>query len=321
MKKALMVCALTAISVAAAQGCVIKTETDRFKEAIPNGDEVKTGVPGSGGSGGTSTKSLRIQGGTDGTVSNARYYEFTREVTWGTDVVTGVILSAVKSVTDQPATTLESKKAVWGPAAGSALEPVVWRFTVEEGDPDDFNYKLEGRPKAGGDGDYKAVLVGKGYGAKHTLYKTGWFTVDNDAFKSLDRQNGKDAGSVKVTYDLKNLETRTISVEIIPGADKGDIKFKVQHQAAGAGYVDLTGHVDIEKSATTKLEDVAIYSRWNSSGAGRADISIQGGDAPGVVKGSECWSSAFSRVYYSDSLNSEPSTGDAKACAFTDSKL
>jgi hypothetical protein len=45
-----------------------------------------------------------------------------------------------------------------------------------------------------------------------------------------------------------------------------------------------------------------------------------GGDIPqslGVVTAVECWGSDFMRVYYTDSINYEPTEGAAGACAFS----
>lgn len=317
MKKALFACAVSSLSLLALQGCIVQSEADRFKEAVPKGDEVKTGVPGSSGSGQSSSKGIHLATATGS--GTARYYEFTREITWGADVVTGAILGAVKLVTDEKPTTLESKKAVWGPWTGSALEPVTWRFTVEEVATDDFDYVLEGKPRNGSDSEYKVVLRGKGYGKANSAYRTGNFSVDNDAYKALDPAHGKDAGSAKVVYDLKNLEKRNIKVALTLPASGGSADIDVQHDTGGAGTVNIVAHTDLDGSKSTKAEDITIFSRWNAGGAGRADITIQGGDVPQVVKGSECWSTSFGRVYYSDSVSSEPTVGDATACAFAES--
>jgi hypothetical protein len=69
----------------------------------------------------------------------------------------------------------------------------------------------------------------------------------------------------------------------------------------------------------TAAEDVHITSRWRADGAGRADITIAGGDLPEtieLVEAVECWGSDFTRVYYSDSVNFAQAEGDATACAY-----
>ena len=61
-------------------------------------------------------------------------------------------------------TRVEKNEAIWGPWTDS-LEPVTWRFRVSEVGQDEYEYRLEGRPKASdSDGDYRAVLFGTGFG-------------------------------------------------------------------------------------------------------------------------------------------------------------
>jgi hypothetical protein len=46
---------------------------------------------------------------------------------------------------------------------------------------------------------------------------------------------------------------------------------------------------------------------------------MSGGDIPasvGTVTAVECWSGDFARVYYDDSIDWEPTSGDPAACAF-----
>ena len=84
---------------------------------------------------------------------------------------------------------------------------------------------------------------------------------------------------------------------------------------AGFGYVDAKG------SATTAFEDIAIVSRWQPDGAGRADVALEGGDVPaelGTVSAVECWGTDFARVYYADSVEFAPAEGDPTACVLGD---
>ena len=78
---------------------------------------------------------------------------------------------------------------------------------------------------------------------------------------------------------------------------------------------------DVDDSKTTELEDIAVDSRFRADGAGRADISISGGDIPadpGMLTAVECWGADFMRSYYSDSLELEPTEGEPSACVYDD---
>jgi hypothetical protein len=308
-------CTVTTIGAlgAVGTGCTVKDDADRFREAIPQSEDVALNVP-SGGSGATTTKGLHIatNGPTD---STARYYRFTRDTTRVVDLTTGVILGVIWAVVNQPPTTIDAKHAVWGPGGGdNALEPLVWRFTVTEVGDAEYDYALEARPKADPGADFIAVLTGHGYGESRPEHRTGWFQADNDAARELDPDENHDEGTTKVIYDLRQ-KPATIKVELRPGADEGYADVLVTHDAGGAGSVEISGLGDIDDSKATKLEDLHLLSRWDTTGAGRADIEMNGGDLPFTVDASECWSSSFARVFYKDTVDYEPPTGDPSACS------
>ena len=123
---------VTAFSIGAfGAGCTVqKDEGDRFREAVPESEDVALKVPGAQG-GSAQTKGLRIA--TNGTTSaTARYYRFTRDMTSAVDLGTAIILGGVWLIVHSEPTSVDSKHAVWGPGQGNALDPVVWRFTVTE---------------------------------------------------------------------------------------------------------------------------------------------------------------------------------------------
>ncbi|MBX3207852.1 MAG: hypothetical protein KF764_22590 [Labilithrix sp.] len=317
MKVVALAFVVSALS-AFANGCAVPAseEAERFREALPLQQEVALRVPGAANAtNATKPKSggLRIATGT-GAGATARYYQFTRDLTGAVDFGTAVILGGIWAIVHSAPTTLEPKKAVWGPGAGNALEPAVWRFTVNEVGDAEYDYVLEGQPKAGG--AWLSVMKGHGYGKSHPEHKQGWFEVDNDAYKTLEPTRGNDEGKTKVTYDLKQLPA-TIAVELRPDAAKGWADVKVTHDQAGSGSVEITSLGDIDESKATALEDIHLLSRWTSEGSGRADISMSNGDLPFTVDATECWSSSFARVYYKDTVDFEPNTGDASVCAFT----
>src|SRR5690606_19770383 len=116
---------------AVAGGCSAPTsDADRFREAIPNQEEVALRVPGAetANTGNVGKQTLRIAdlASGDGT---ARYYRFSRDLTNVVDFGTAVILGSVWAIVHTEPTTVDAKTAVWGPGAASALEPAVWKFT------------------------------------------------------------------------------------------------------------------------------------------------------------------------------------------------
>ncbi len=293
-------------------GCTAPVDdAERFREPLPEEGEVALRVPNS--SGATKSAGIHIATETNLESGGARYYQMTRDLTAAVDFGTAVILGGIWAIAHTAPTTIEPKRAVWGPGAANALEPAVWRFTVNEIADGEYDYVLEGQPKAGG--AWLTVLTGHGYGKSHPQHKRGFFQADNDAYKKLEPSRGHDEGTTKVTYDLQQLPA-TINVELRPPSEKGWADVKVTHSQAGAGSVEITGLSDIDASKATKLEDLHLISQWASNGSGRADVIMKDGDLPFTVTATECWSTSFARVYYEDTVNFEPKSGDSAACTF-----
>src|SRR5262249_15118274 len=144
----------------------------------------------------------------------------------------------------------------------------------------------------------------------------GWFQIDNEAFRSLDAQRGTSTGSVKVTFDARAFPI-TIEANVKTGDAAGswfDVRVTHQHDGSGDVVVTALGDVDDPKDGTDENGD--LNSRWDATGAGRADVRISGGNVPSTttVLASECWSDAFARTYYTDNVSYRPTTGDASSC-------
>ena len=299
------------------EGCALKTsdDADRFRQAIPLSNDVALAVPKSSGGSTSSTKSLHTKGGDP---SSAKYYQFTRDIADGVDGGTGEILGLVWLIVHSPPTSVSAHKAVWGPGNGDALDPVVYRMTVTEVSTHEYDYVLEGRPKGStSDGDFRAVLSGHGFGEDRPEHREGWFRLDNDAHNALDPARAHDSRAVRVDFDLRSYPL-SIKADVEPSPGKsGYFKVAVTHDKDSGGAVDIAALGDIEAIKDGKLENVALHSRWNASGAGRADVEITGGDLTvPKVDATECWSSIFARVYYTDTASYEPTTGSPSACAF-----
>jgi hypothetical protein len=309
MKAASKIVALSFVLCAFGNGCTANTDdADRFREPIPAKEEIALAVPN-----GTSTTSQGLRIATTPTPGEvARYYRLTRDLTSGVDGVTALILGGVWAIVSTTPTSIEPKKAVWGPGSGNALEPAIWRFTVREVGAAEYDYTLEGQSKSGG--PWLAVLAGHGYGKSRPEHKQGYFDIDNDAYRTLDPMRAKDDGKAKVTYDLRRLPA-TIDVELRPDPAKGFIDLHVTHEEQGAGSIRVVGLGDLDDSKTTRLENVNLVSRWTSNGSGRADVALANGDLPFAIDATECWSPTFARVYYKDTVNFEPAVGELTSCS------
>ncbi|GAC1377149.1 MAG: hypothetical protein NVSMB47_22230 [Polyangiales bacterium] len=318
--RALLVTVLGSIALlSVAPGCALKTDdAAKFREGIPQSSEVALAVPRSGGSGSTvGAKGLSAKGA-PAPATDARYYRFTRDIADGVDWGTTEILGLVWLIVHQPPTTVDAHRAVWGPGNGDALDPVQYRFVATEVGTDEYDYVLSGRPKGStSEGDFKALLTGHGFGEKSPSHRLGWFLLDNDAHNALDPARAKDDGTVRVDYDGRSFPVK-IAVDAHSTADaKGWFKVALTHDKDGGGQVGIDALGDIEEvKGDGKLETVTLDSRWNATGAGRADAQMSGGDLSTTVTATECWSTSFSRVFYTDNVSHEPTVGVASACAF-----
>lgn len=304
-------------------GCLVKTtDTDKFREGIPTSQDVELKEPSaSSGSGTQATVPGFRAEGVPGGDAYAKYYRFTRAMFDGVNWGTAYILGTVWFIVHLPPTSVTDKEATWGPGS-EALQPAEYRFRATEVATGEFDYTLEGRAKnLGSIAPYLPVLSGKGYGKAHPKHRQGWFEINHDNANKLDpaRPHADDeSGTAKVTYTLDAFPI-TIVADFHKSATPDYATVTVTTQKDGGGRVDIDARADIDDLKTTKLEDVAMRSRWLSTGAGRADVLIANGDIPAnlsPVKLSECWSTSFVRVYYTDTASLEPTTGTESQCAF-----
>lgn len=316
-----------------ATGCTLEKSDDvaGYREALPEAANVRVAGPESASDTSAGTAAAESGSGflTDGAApaaATAEWYRFTRSVRDGVNLTTASILGSVWYVAHTEPTTVGDGFAEWGPYT-DALEPVTWRLRIERIEEHEYRYALEGRPRASRTNvDYLTVLSGTGYGRADGRHGDGEFRVDLDAARTLDpEKHSDDAGSVTITHDLPPGIRRRLGAlprEITANIDPpGDAWMTVTSKANedGTGQIDLSALVDVDDSKLTELEDVAMLSRWRADGAGRADVAIAEGDVPseiGALSISECWGSDFSRVYYLDSVNAEPTAGDASACVY-----
>lgn len=304
------------------QACVLKSEDDasRFQQVIPRADHVKVAGPEDAQGSGSASQSVQSdEPWADGPW--AKYYGFTRHVRKNVNQVAGAVLGSVWIIVHTKPTSVDEKEATWGPWTDS-LEPVTYQFRVTEVAEDEYEYRLEGRPK-NTQGEFKTLLLGKGWGRGHASHGDGYFVLDLDAAHELDPFNG-DTGKIKITHDLPPditsdlfSQPRTITAEVMPTGTEEWYTVTSKSAADGTGTLKVDAFADVDDTNATKKEDILIISQWNATGAGRADITLTGGDLPvEQVSAVECWGADFFQVYYEDSVGYAPKAGDVSACAY-----
>jgi len=299
---------------------------DKFRQGIPSKEEVKLQEPVSA-AGTQSTASFEpgmgLQDSPSGSKTYAQYYRFTREMFDGVNLGTAAILGSVWIIVHYPPTTLEETEATWGPWT-EALSPAEYRFRATETETDAYDYALEARAK-NTDEAWVPVWRGQGFGDDHPDHKSGWFEIDFDAANVVDptRLNAdEESGKVRVDYDLRTYPTTIRAYRTDEHADAW-FDVSVTTDRDGGGRVNIDARDDIDDLKNTAREDIFMRSRWLPTGAGRADVTIAFGDLPEgtLVKASECWSTSFERVYWSDNVSLEPEQGEVASCAFEDAEF
>lgn len=297
---------------------------DAYREAVPDRAAVRLSGPEDDNAAearaGSSLASEEA-GTTEG--AWARYYAFTRHVRDGVNGTTAVVLGVVWAIVHTPPASVGEERAVWGPYTDD-LEPATYRLVVERVGEAEYDYRLEGRPRAStDDAEFRAVLEGKGYDKRHASHGDGYFTLNLDVARSLDPVKNPEGGSLRIDHDLPSqldADGRALPRLIRADMTRGDTWWSVEsEQSAQGGSLFVSAHDDLDPSKQTAREQIEIASRWLSSGAGRADVTLTEGDIPdelGAVTAVECWGTDFRRAYYEDSMSWEPSEGDASACAF-----
>jgi hypothetical protein len=312
MRSAMFSVTLTA-AAAMVTGCSVQstsgsTDASRYLDPIPQVSDVAIGVP-AGASTPTSQAKIRTEAAPAS--SPAEYYALTRDITDGVDLATASVLGTVWLLVNLPATSVAGQTATWGPMH-DPLSPVTWRFTVSEGGYEVYSYELDARPASStSDADYQPVLTGEGYGRDLPQHRTGWFQWNADVINALDPLRASGSGTTKITFDLTTVPT-TIQVD-----QQATVQttIAVTHEAGGAGQVVIATESDLKNDGA--LENVAMNSRWGTSGAGRADAEISGGDLGAVsVSLSQCWDTTFSQTYYTDSAGFAPTSGEPSTCIF-----
>ena len=309
-------------------GCMLNLDedADEFRDAIPRAEAVRLAEP-EASAGGTASSATRTAGEDAPWAGGpwSEYYGFTRIVRDGVNGVTGVILGGLWLIVHTRPSTLSEDEAVWGPHS-DALEPAEWQLRVTEVRQHEYDYVLEGRPKGTAE-PFRAVLTGKGWGRKHDRHGDGHFEIDLDTARELDPlKHQDDSGTVRITHDLPPTITqdlwlgdRFISAEVRPTDESVWWTVDSSQYEDGSGTLVVNAEDDIDETRTTAAEAVQISSQWRPDGAGRADITISGGDLPTEVlsvSAVECWGSDFYRSYYTDSIDHQPTEGEASACAF-----
>jgi hypothetical protein len=181
---------------------------------------------------------------------------------------------------------------------------------------------LELRPRTGQDSDFAPFLEGASTGAAPGGPNQGAFTLDLDLAHRLDPVAAPAEGQVvagwTVVPDGRQVQVHFGGVHVGDGpSTTADIVSALVADGSGTLAFDAEANL---VGGPEALEAGKVGSRWNQSGAGRADVELHGGDAPENARITECWDASFLRVFAQGPSpdGGVASEGDATACAFSE---
>ena len=168
-------------------------KADAFRKGIPQSGDVALKLPAKSGQplSGVSTRRDGLEGQT------SDFYRLTRETTVFVNTATASVLGLVEKIVQNPATSVGTDSAVWGPHT-EPLSPNTWKLTVVRTAPETYSYTLEGKGKTEADAAYRVVLSGNHVNLGQNL-GTGSFLIDWDKDRQLP-ENANNFGTVTVTY-------------------------------------------------------------------------------------------------------------------------
>lgn len=282
--------------------------------ALPTAEDVRIDLPENSSAKGTAEALGEL----------SPWYVVTRQVTRDLNGGTAWVLIVVHTIVQFPATTIEGNTYTWGPWS-DALDPADYRLVVTALDNGSYDWSLDGRSKTRPGADFETAIAGNAVPGDTEGTGHGELTIDFDAAERVNPVDNDARGVVGISYDLaaRHLDMSIATVESRDGVEVPvNYEYAYQERDDGSGDMIFAAHGDTEDEGTA-AEDAVVRSRWLADGAGRADVRLSGGDVSTTVSvtASECWDSTFAVVYYSDSVNWQPTEGSQSSCAFADADL
>jgi hypothetical protein len=280
--------------------------SESFLTALPSRQTLELTAPGAHAPAALSERSGSLVG------EPASLYVLTRQMTAQVNGVVGGALDTIGDITRTPPAAVSPESAVWGPFT-EALSPVAARLLVTRVGPGAHRFVLELRPKSGQDSDFEPFLEGASTGAAPGGPSQGSFALDLDLAHRLDPVATPAEGRVVAGWT------------VVPDGRQIQVHLGGVHVGSGPSTTaDVVSALGADGSGTlafeTDGESGKVGSRWNPSGAGRADVELHGGDAPEGAQVTECWDASFRRVFAQGPApdGGVASEGDATACAFAE---
>jgi hypothetical protein len=301
--------------VCAGCGAAVPASFDSFLAALPSRQTLEVTAPTARAPAALSASSASAVGET------ASLYVLTRQMTAQVNGVVGGALDTLGHISRTPPAAVTADSAVWGPFS-EPLSPVAARLLVTRVAPASHRFVLELRPRSGQDSDFEPFLQGASTGAPPGGPSEGTFALDLDVAHRLDPVAAPGQGRVVAGWGVvpAGRQVRVALGGVHVGSEPSTTAEIVSTMLAdGSGSLIFDAEANLAGEPET-LEAGKVGSRWNPSGAGRADVELSGGDAGEGARITECWDTTFGRVY-AQGISPDGgigSEGDPAACAFSE---
>ena len=289
--------------------------SDSFLTALPSRQTLEVTAPTARAPAALSASSASALGET------ASLYVLTRQMTAQVNGLVGGALDTLGQISLTPPAAVSADSAVWGPFS-EPLSPVAARLLITRVAPGSHRFVLELRPRSGQDSDFEPFLQGGSTGAGPGGPSEGTFALNLDLAHRLDPVATPAEGQVVAGWGVVPVgrQVRVALGEVhVDSGPSTTAEIVSTMLADGSGSLVFDAEANLAGESGT-LEAGKVGSRWNPTGAGRADVELSGGDAGDGARITECWDADFRRLY-AQGISADGgvgSEGDPAACAFSE---
>ncbi|MFO0572914.1 MAG: hypothetical protein U1A78_02865 [Polyangia bacterium] len=340
----------------AGTGCGLLGSADdqEYRAAPPSDPQVTIGFPGSSTT--ATTKSLGLDRVTDGEIDSrasalvgqvSEYYQLTYGISSFVNTSAVELLGLVRVITLFPSTSRTATSRTWGPHTPGGLDPLTYRVVIKKLEPELYSFAIEARAKDSRlDADFVPLLDGEITPGPGTGRGKGTMNLRFDNRRKL-RSETCEQGTVHyafnntaepATLDVSFQQVGTTNAQntLCKQEPPRDAMYHYDRLADGSGNFVYDVKTNAHKAADNKplLEQIVMRSRWKSTGTGRSDVKISGGEVDAdlraagqtqtYVSASQCWDNQFKTTYQGSSpaaLNLVPADGQETSCAFSTAML
>lgn len=303
------------------------SETSRFARAIPSADEVTLSVPDDD----PLPDGLRVG-------ETAYYYSQTLDTTTGINSSVDSLISALEELAAAPPTEETDEQAIWGPITPDD-SPTTSMLVIDEVSATTYRFEYRIRPSSSDDdADFRSLISGSTVLTADGERDSGQFVVDFSTLHDMD-SSYEYMGEMNVSYEAMNGSFRSVEVWFenfySTAADSTveepvELTYRYLEVPSGAGDFQFAYTGNIHDEPDQPLEEMyQVRSRWDSAGAGRADVLISGGEISvelsdlgfleEQIEVTECWDEGYLRTWYVVTPGADDEMqGDASSCVYGD---